>query len=83
MSLGPITIFDKSILQGLSLDEAVLFGQFYRCNLTPLFFVETLVDLEKRRRKVREGQTPEQAVGTIAANVVPELLCASAAWCSG
>ena len=64
MSTGPITIFDKSMLQGLSLDEAVLFGQFYRCNLTPLFFVETLADLEKH---VREGQTPEQVVGTIAA----------------
>lgn len=64
MSTGPITIFDKSILQGLSLDEAALFGQFYRCNLTPLFFVETLADLEK---EVRKGQTPEQVVGTIAA----------------
>lgn len=64
MSTGPITIFDKSMLQGLSLDEAALFGQFYRCNLTPLFFVETLADLEK---EVRKGQTPEQVVGTIAA----------------
>jgi hypothetical protein len=64
MSTGPITIFDKSMLQGLSLDEAALFGQFYRCNLTPLFFVETLADLEK---EVRKGQTAEQVVGTIAA----------------
>ncbi len=63
MSTGPITIFDKSALQSLSLDEAALFGQFYRINLTPIFFVETLADLEK---KVREGQTPEQVVGTIA-----------------
>ena len=64
MSTGPITIFDKSTLQGLNLDEAALFGQFYRCNLTPLFFVETLADLEK---EVRKGHTPEQVVGTIAA----------------
>ena len=71
MSTGPITIFDKSMLQGLSLDEAVLFGQFYRCNLTPLFFVETLADLEKR---VREGQTPEQVVGTIAAKTANLML---------
>lgn len=64
MSKGPIAIFDKSTIQSLSLDEAALFGQFYRCNLTPVFFVETLADLEK---KVREGQTPEQVVGVIAA----------------
>src|SRR5690242_16459907 len=63
MPSGPITIFDKSMLQSLSLDEAVLFGQFYWCVLTPLFFVETLADLEK---KVRQGQSPEQAVGVIA-----------------
>lgn len=53
----------KSAFQALSLDEAVLFGQFYRINLTPVFFVETLADLEK---KVREGRTPEDVVGTIA-----------------
>ena len=64
MSTGPITIFDKSALQGLSLDEAALFGQFYRTVITPLFFVETLADLEK---EVASGRTPEQVVGTIAA----------------
>ena len=64
MSTGPIIIFDKSAIQSLKLDEAALFGQFYRCNLTPMFFVETLADLEK---KVREGQMPEQVVGVIAA----------------
>jgi hypothetical protein len=63
LSTGPIIIFDKSALQALSIDEAALFGQFYRVNLTPLFFVETLADLEK---KVSVGRTPEQAVGTIA-----------------
>lgn len=63
MSTGPITIFDKSALQALNVDQAALFGQFYRVNLTPLFFVETLADLEKR---VREGQTPEEVVGSIA-----------------
>ena len=63
-SKGPITLFDKSIVHLLSFDEAALFGVFYRANLTPLFFVETLADLEK---KTREGQTPEQAVGAIAA----------------
>jgi hypothetical protein len=61
---GPIVIFDKSALQSFSVDESVLFDNFYLPVVTPLFFVETLADLDK---KVREGQTPEQAVGIIAA----------------
>src|SRR2546425_599779 len=63
-SQGPITIFDKSALQALSVDQAALFGQFYRIVITPLFFVETLADLEK---EVDEGKTPEDVVGLIAA----------------
>jgi hypothetical protein len=64
MSSGPITIFDKSFLQALSVDEAALFGQFYRTVITPLFFVETMADLEK---EVKRGRTPEDVVGLIAA----------------
>ena len=64
MSLGPITIFDKSALQALSLDEAVWFDNFYLANITPLFFVETLADLEKIDAKRR---APEQVVGNLAA----------------
>lgn len=63
MSTGPITIFDKSALQLLNIDEACLFGHFYRVNLTPVFFVETLADLEK---EVAKGRTPEQVVGSLA-----------------
>ena len=61
MSTGPLTIFDKSALQCLSIDDAVLFGQLYRTTYTPLFFVETMADLEK---EVAAGKTPEQVVGT-------------------
>jgi hypothetical protein len=64
VSLGPITIFDKSALQALSLDEAVWFDNFYLANITPLFFVETLADLEKIDVKRR---TPERVVGGLAA----------------
>lgn len=60
---GPILIFDKSTLQSLSLDEAVWLDNSYLCNITPLFFIETLADLEK---EVREGRTPEQVVGSLA-----------------
>jgi len=67
--MGPITIFDKSFLQSLSVDESVWFDNYFTTNIVPLFFVETLSDLEK---KVREGRTPEQEVGIIAAKT-PEM----------
>lgn len=60
---GPALIFDKSFLQALNPDEAMWLENFYSCNITPLFFVETLADLEK---DVREGKTSEEAVGSIA-----------------
>jgi hypothetical protein len=56
-------VFDKSALQSLSLDESVLFDNFYLPIVTPLFFVQTLADLEKR---VRKDETPEDVVGVIA-----------------
>lgn len=58
-----ITLFDKSFLQCLSADESVWFDHFFCPNVCPIFFVETLADLEKA---VREGRTPEQEVGIIA-----------------
>ncbi len=61
--MGPIVLFDKSFLQSLSLDEAVLFDHLFTVVISPLFFVETLADLEKA---VRQGRTPEQEVGIIA-----------------
>jgi len=51
MSAGPILIFDKSLIEMLSPDEAVWLGQFYRVNIVPVFLVETLADLEKRLRR--------------------------------
>ena len=36
--MGPITLFDKSFLQAISLDEAVWFDRF----VCPVFYVETL-----------------------------------------
>jgi hypothetical protein len=63
MGVGPILIFDKSTLQSLSVDESVWLDAFYLPNITPLFFVETLADLEK---EVAAGRTPEQVVGNLA-----------------
>lgn len=62
--MGPIALFDKSFLQSLSVDESVWFGHFFLPVVCPLFYVETLADLEKA---VREGRTPEREVGIIAA----------------
>jgi hypothetical protein len=63
MPTGPILIFDKSALQCLNRDEAVLLDHFFMTSITPLFFIETLADLEKA---VKEGRTPEQEVGSLA-----------------
>jgi hypothetical protein len=61
-------VFDKSALQSFSVDESVWLDRFFMGNITPLFYVETLADLEKR---VRDGQTAESAVGLIAAKSPP------------
>ena len=57
MPPGPTLIFDKSSLESLNLDEAVLLDHFYMCNITPLFYIECLADLEKL---TRSKSTPEQ-----------------------
>jgi hypothetical protein len=50
--------------RGCGLDDAALCGPVYRTVSTPLFFIETLADLEE---EVAEGKTPEQVVGIVAA----------------
>jgi hypothetical protein len=60
---GPIIIFDKSALERLNIDEALWLDNFFLSNITPLFFVETLADLQKQ---VAKGRTPEQVVENIA-----------------
>jgi hypothetical protein len=61
--MGPTTLFDKSFLQSLSVDEAVVFDHFFIAVICPMFYVETLADLEKT---VRPGRTPEDEVRIIA-----------------
>ncbi len=63
MPAGPILIFDKSALQALSLDESNWLDNFFMTVITPLFFAETLADLEK---EVGKGKTPEEVVGHLA-----------------
>lgn len=60
---GPYLIFDKSSLESLNFDEAVMLDNFYSSVITPVFFVECLADLEKQ---MRSNSTPEQLVGSLA-----------------
>ncbi len=42
--MGPITLFDKSFLQSLSIDESVWFDNFFYSVICPIFYVETLAE---------------------------------------
>ena len=61
--MGPIVLFDKSFLECINLDESVWFDHFFYPNICPMFFVETLADLEK---EPRPGSTPEDTVRSLA-----------------
>ena len=61
--MGPITLFDKSFLQSLSIDESVWFDHFFLPSVAPIFYVETLADLNKPTLK---GRTREREVSIIA-----------------
>lgn len=61
--MGPIALFDKSFLEALNVDEAVLFDYFFYPVICPVFFVETLGDLDKVQNR---GRRPEDVVGSIA-----------------
>lgn len=64
--MGPILIFDKSFLESLTIDESVWLDNFFMTNITPLFYVETLADLEKNDKKGRVARSPEELVGELA-----------------
>lgn len=68
---GPIIVFDKSTLQSLSVDETCWLDNFFTSNVTPLFYVETLADLEKN---VKGKRTPQQIVGELAVKT-PSVNC--------
>jgi hypothetical protein len=64
--MGPTLLFDKSFLQTLSEDEAVLLDQFFAAIIAPVFYVETLADLEK---KARSRRSPDDEVRIIAKKI--------------
>jgi hypothetical protein len=63
MAPGPTLIFDKSALQALNADESNWLDHFFLTNITPIFYTETLADLEK---EVHAGRSPEEVVGNLA-----------------
>lgn len=63
--MGPITLFDKSFLQSLTVDESVWFDHFFTAVVCPIFFVETLADLTKKPR-AGSSRTPQDEVRILA-----------------
>lgn len=61
--MGPSTLFDKSFLEMLNVDEAALFDVLFSAVISPLFYVEVLADLEKDDPRTR---TREKVVSDIA-----------------
>ncbi len=57
ISLMLMAIFDKSFIHGITADEAAVFDMHFMSNITPLFFVEVLADLEKSDVTSDEGRT--------------------------
>jgi hypothetical protein len=66
--MGPRLLFDKSFLQSLSLDEAVLLDHFFYTVISPIFYLETIADLEKTSRS---GRSPDDEVRIIS-NKIPK-----------
>lgn len=64
-----MTLFDKSFIQSLSVDESVWFDHFFLPVVCPTFFIETLADLAK---PPRQGRTTDGEVRIIASKF-PEM----------
>jgi hypothetical protein len=67
--MGPITLFDKSFLQSISLDEAVWFDRFFMPVVCPVFYMETLADLAKEPSK----RGPAEVIVRDIASKFPEM----------
>lgn len=61
--MGPITLFDKSFLEMLNVDEASVFDALYSTVICPIFYLEVLADLSK---KPRDERTAERLVVDVA-----------------
>lgn len=67
--MGPITLFDKSFLEMLSVDEAAIFDMLDMGNVSPVFMVEAIADLSK----VPPGSRTVEKIVSDLANKSPSL----------
>jgi hypothetical protein len=54
--MGPVTLFDKSFLEMLNVDEASVFDALYSTVICPIFYTEVLADLSKEPRDERTAE---------------------------
>jgi hypothetical protein len=69
-----MTIFDKSFVHSINADEAAVFDMHFMSNMTPLFFVEVLADLEKS--DITDEAARQKLVSTLAGKT-PSMRCYS------
>lgn len=62
--MGPIVIYDKSVLEALNKEESILLQKYFHTNITPVIFLEVLADLKESPRS--QQQTAEQRVARLA-----------------
>jgi hypothetical protein len=55
--MGPTTLFDKSFLQSLSVDEATVFDRFFIPVVCPMFYVERLPTLKRKCVRIERPKT--------------------------
>lgn len=67
--MGPVTLFDKSFLEMLSVDQAALFDCLFSANLCPVFITEALADLSKKP----PGQRSVEKIVSDLANKAPSM----------
>lgn len=60
--MGPNTLFDKSFVQSLSDDEAVIFDALFCAIIAPVFYAEVLANLAKEPEK---NVSPEKRVAAL------------------
>lgn len=63
--MGPILIFDKSLLESLNENEAVFLDSFFMSNIVPTFYIETLADYAKENKAGKITRSSEQIVREI------------------
>ena len=61
--MGPHLLFDKSFIQSVGLNSSVWLDRFFTTIICPVFYSETLADLEKN---MKNGKSPEIEVQVIA-----------------